>query len=207
MNRLAIIGAGGHAQVVAESAELSGWNYIELFDDNLFKKEVSHVWPITGKINSLYSRTSEFDGFIVAIGNNKIRLKLSQELLAQGLNLVSIIHPSAVVSRYAEIGPGTVLFAGSIVNHGAKIGIASIINTAATIDHDCVLGKGVHVSPGAHLAGEVIVGNHSWIGIGAVVRQQIVISSEVIVGAGAAVVKNIPMQKTVAGVPAVDLRN
>lgn len=207
MTRLAIIGAGGHAKVVADSAELSGWEHIELFDDHLFQQEVNYAWPITGKLSDVYSRAKEFDGVIVAIGNNAIRLKFSLELLERGLNLITVIHPSAVLSRHATIEPGSVLFAGSVVNPGAKIGMATIINTAATIDHDCILGAGVHVSPGAHLAGGVEVGAQSWIGIGAVVRQQIIIGSDVIVGAGAAVVKNIPMQRTVAGVPAVDLRN
>ncbi len=199
------MGAGGHGKVVADSAELAGWKHIEFFDDNWPERELYQGWPITGNLSLLYHRAAEFDGFIVAIGNNKVRLELSEQLIDNHLNLVTIVHPSAIISRYTEIGPGTVLFACSVVNSGTKIGIASIINTAATIDHDCVLGKGVHISPGAHLGGEVIVGDCSWVGIGSAVRQQIIISDEVIVGAGASVVKNISKQKTVVGVPAVDL--
>jgi len=206
MKKLAIIGAGGHGKVVADSAEQSGWDKIEFFDDNWPKLQLNHFWPVTGNLVSLFKRASEFDGLILAIGNNRLRLALSEKLIDKKFQLVKIIHPTAVISKYTEIGPGTVVFAGSIINPGTKIGVAAIINTGATVDHDCVLGDGVHISPGAHLAGGVTVGDCSWIGIGSCVRQQIVIGNEVIIGAGASVVKNIPNGKIVTGVPAVEMR-
>lgn len=205
MNKLAIIGAGGHGRVVADAAELNGWNQIEFFDDRWPEHQTNMIWPIVGNVADLFKRTTAFDGLIVALGDNQKRLAVSQQIIALGLPLVSIIHPKATVSRYAQLELGTVVFAGAIINFGTTIGIAAIINTGATIDHDCVLGQSVHISPGAHLAGGVEVGDLSWIGIGASVKQGIKIGRQVVIGAGAAVIKNFNDGKKAAGVPALEI--
>lgn len=207
MKRLAIIGGGGHGKVVADCAELLGWNHIQFFDDLWPDLLMNEIWPVSGKSDSFFNRVSEFDGCVVAIGNNRVRLALSKKIIDKGFQLATLIHPSAIISRYSHISNGTVVFAGAVINPGTKIGIASIINTSASVDHDCILGDAVHISPGAHIAGGVTIGDYSWIGIGASIKQTIHIGNEVIVGAGAAVVKNVATGKTVIGVPAVEMRS
>lgn len=206
MKRLAILGASGHGKVVADTAECCGWQAIEFFDDAWPELQVNAAWPVAGNTVSLMDRISDFDGVVVAIGNNQIRFAKILELRVAGACLVTLIHPSATVSRYASIGAGGVLFAGAVVNAYTSIGQGVILNTGCSIDHECVLGDAVHVSPGVRLAGDVKVGDFSWIGIGACVRHQIRIGQRVIVGVGAAVVSDIPNDVTVAGVPAKRMR-
>ena len=203
MDRLAIIGAGGHGKVVADAAELSGWADISFFDDYRPVGEIHLNWPIAGNLHDFLQNHSHFDAAIVAIGDNQSRFDVCQKLLGLSIRLVSIIHPQAIVSRYAQIGVGSVVFAGAIINPDTKIGMATIINTNACVEHDCDLGSAVHISPGAHLAGSVTLGNLSWVGIGASVRNNIVIGPKAIIGAGAAVVSNVAAGITVMGVPAV----
>ncbi|WP_312301315.1 acetyltransferase [Stutzerimonas nitrititolerans] len=206
MSRLAILGASGHGKVVADTAECCCWQSVEFFDDAWPGLTENGVWPVVGDTAALMDRLTDFDGVLVAIGNNRIRHAKLLELQAAGARLVTLVHPAATVSRYAAIGEGTVVFAGAVVNADARINLGGILNTGCSIDHDCVLGDAVHISPGARLAGGVQVGDLSWIGIGASVRQLIRIGQRVMVGAGSAVVSDIPDDVTVAGVPAKRMR-
>jgi len=202
LNRLAILGAGGHGKVVADTAESCGWQRIEFFDDDWPSRAVNGAWEITGDMSLLLSRIAEFDGVIVAIGSNSVRLSKSDELEKAGARLATLVHPSATVSPRATIGAGSVIFAGVVVNVDARIGRGAILNTGCSIDHDCQLASFTHISPGARLAGGVLVGDLSWVGIGATVIQSIQIGKKVIVGAGAAVVGDVADLLTVVGVPA-----
>ncbi|MCP2227994.1 MULTISPECIES: acetyltransferase [Pseudomonas] len=202
MKKLAILGASGHGKVVADTAECCGWQVIEFFDDAWPQVSSIGVWSVVGNTSELLNRITEFDGVLVAIGNNGVRRSKIDELKALGAKLPVLAHPSSIISRYAKIGPGTVVFASAVVNAYASVGEGAILNTGCSVDHDCILGACVHISPGARLAGAVSVGDGSWIGIGACVRQVLQIGSNVMVGAGAAVVCNISDNMTVAGVPA-----
>jgi sugar O-acyltransferase (sialic acid O-acetyltransferase NeuD family) len=200
--KLAIIGASGHGKVVADAALTGGWDEIMFFDDAWPELTEVGVWQVVGNTRQLLEQGVCFEGAVVAIGDNLIRLEKQHKIEQAGIPLVTIIHPSAVVSPYSEIGKGSVVFAGAVINAFAKIGYGCIINTGSTIDHDCVLADGVHVSPGAHLGGNVHVGKAAWVGIGSSVRQCIQIGENVVVGAGAAVVNDIEPGFTVIGVPA-----
>lgn len=201
MRRLAILGASGHGKVVADLAELEGWRSIVFYDDAWPNLQFSH-WPVLGTFEHLLQRVGEYDGVLVAIGNNVVRNAKLELLKATAVAIPTLVHPAASVSRYASISSGTVVFAGAIVNAGAVVGSGCILNTSCSVDHDCVLADAVHVSPGAHLAGGVNVGPLSWIGIGACVKQEIRIGANVQVGAGAVVVCSIADNLIVIGIPA-----
>lgn len=205
-NRLAILGASGHGKVLADVAEASGWDEVVFYDDAWPKTVSLKNWNILGNGSELIESLHLFSGVTVAIGNNKIRAVKTLDLLGQGAKLVTLIHPEAVVSRYASIGLGSVVMAGAVISTDSIIGEGVIVNTGALVDHDCVVGDFAHISPGASLAGGVQVGKHAWIGIGAVVRQQVVIGNSAVVGAGAVVVKAVADRVTVAGIPAVPLK-
>ena len=207
MNKLAIYGAGGHGKVIADAAELQGWKTIHFFDEKYPDTTCHGVWEIVGDFARLCGVLGSYDGVIVAIGNNVIRLEKQRSLQALGARLISIIHPQAIVSPYASIGLGCVVFAGAVVNAFTSIGEAVIINTGASIDHDCVLSDGVHICPGTRLAGNVSVGEASWIGIGSSVIQQVNIANNVLIGAGSVVVRNIKQSGTYFGTPAKFVKN
>ncbi|ORL63667.1 acetyltransferase [Pseudomonas putida] len=202
MKKLAVLGASGHGKVVADTAESCGWTEIVFFDDAWPSRVVNGSWPVVGTSDDLLAQIQNFDGVIVAIGNNAVRQAKLFALLQSGAILATLVHPAACVSRYATVGGGTVIFAGAVLNAGASIGMGGILNTGCSVDHDCDLAESVHVSPGARLAGGVHIGDRTWIGIGACVKQMVTIGSDVLVGAGAAVVNDLVGGVTVVGVPA-----
>jgi sugar O-acyltransferase (sialic acid O-acetyltransferase NeuD family) len=200
MGSLAILGAGGHGRVVADSAEAAGWSPIRFFDDRT-ATSAGLPWPVAGGLADLLDMAAG-TAFIVGIGDNSSRLAHHHSLVQAGLEPVSVVHPWAVVSSRAAIGRGAIIVGGAVVNIGCRLGEAVIVNTGSVIDHDCVLDDGVHVSPGAILAGGVCIGAESWIGAGAVVREGITIGSRCRIGAGAVVVKPVADGHTVVGNPA-----
>ena len=202
MNSCAILGASGHGKVVAELAELNGYKDVTFFDDAWPK--ITHIehWSVRGNSQLLLNIVSQYDVVIVAIGNNEIRLSKQQQLKTAGAKFTVLIHPSACVSAYAELGLGTVVMANAVVNPFSSTGEACIINTGSSVDHDCQLQEGVHISPGVNIAGGVSIGRASWLGIGSQVKQLISIGSYVTIGSGSNVVKDIDDHQIVVGNPA-----
>lgn len=202
MKKLAVFGASGHGKVVADAAEKCGWKTIVFFDDAWPTLESNGPWEVCGDTDTLLANLTAFDGIIVSIGNNTTRSRKQIQLMDNGANIVSVIHPSAIVSTYATVGEGTVIFANAVVNASAKVGVGVIINTGSVVEHDCAMGDFSHISPNAVLSGGVIAGKRSWIGAGASVRQMVQIGDAAIVGMGAVVIKNVPAGATVIGSPA-----
>lgn len=204
MKKLAIIGASGHGKVIADLAEVLGYS-VFFYDDAWPSLTANSRWSVIGDTQVFLQNRQYYIGAVIGIGNNAIRQKITHTLEKQGVRLLSLIHPSAVVSQYASIGDGTVVFAGVAVNADAVVGCGVILNTNCSIDHDCVLGDFAHVSPGANLAGGVTVEKLAWVGIGACVHQQTTIGGAAMVGAGAVVLKDVPAGATVVGNPAKEL--
>lgn len=206
MTRLLIAGAGGHGTVVAEAAADAGnWEEIAFLDDNVSLTSVLD-FQVVGTIEQLDVFANDETEVIVAIGDNRRRLELSDHITQQGIALATVIHPTACVSQSAAIAAGTVLCAGVIVNARAQVGRGCILNTGCTIDHDCSIEDGAHISPGANLSGGVIVGECAWIGTGSAIIGGVLIGKDAIVGAGAAVVEDVADGETVGGVPARRLK-
>lgn len=207
MTALLILGAGGHARVVAETAlAQGGFSEIAFLDDHAHHQTDPTVlgWPVLGPLRraSDMSMLQSFQAALVGIGDAAKRLHWLDQLGTIGYQRPRLIHPTAWVSDSASLGPGSVVFAQAAVQALAHLGTGVILNTACSIDHDVQLADGVHICPGARLAGDVHVGARSWIGIGACVTQQVLIGEDVIVGAGAAVVQDLEDGVTAVGVPA-----
>lgn len=203
MARLIILGAGGHGRVAAEIAEMCGWAEIASLDTAWQTRPTSGPWPVIGNdsdetLRSLAQNTQ----FFVGLGDNSARSRMQLRIEALGLTVATLIHPSAVVSRYATIGAGCLIGAGSVVNYGAALGKGVIVNTHAGVDHDCNIGAFCHIAPAAHMAADVVLGEGVFLGIGASVRNGITIGAHTMIGAGAAVVSDISDNQTVVGVPA-----
>lgn len=190
-----LYGASGHGKVVAEILRSNGIDELCFLDDSI-KSETSLL-----SIPILPS--SEFDPnkiLILTIGANLTRRILAKKL--HMANFGNAIHPSAIISKSAEIGRGTVIMPNSVVNSSSFIGNHVIINTAANIDHDCIIEDYAHICPNSALAGNVTVGEGTQIGIGSQVIQGVKIGKWCTIGAGSVIIKDVPDYATVVGNPA-----
>lgn len=199
-----IIGAGGHARVVLDILRAAGQHRPLGFldaDEALQNTTVSGL-PVLGHPQHLSKLRGKARGAIIAIGNNATRLAYAKQMTDAGLELVSAIHPSALLSPTVRLGKNLVIAAGAVVSTEAVIGDACILNTGSITDHECQLDKGVHLAPGAILAGRVRVGERAFIGLGAKVIQCLTLGAGCTVGAGATVIRDVPPNTTVIGTPA-----
>lgn len=194
MNRLILIGAGGHGRVLADIARLNGYTDIDFLDD-------TKSGEVLGCVSEFVKYVDTAD-FIVAIGNCAARRRIQGELTCADARIVSLIHPNAVIARDVKIGEGTVVMAGAVINTNTVIGKGVILNTNASVDHDCMIEDFAHVSVGAKICGTVHVGSGTWIGAGATVINNKKIYADCIIGAGATVVKDIVSAGTYIGTPA-----
>lgn len=194
-----IIGAGGHAKVVADIILKSGDSVLGFLDDSVFSSGSFCGFPIIGKVKD-YERFND-RVFVIAIGNSQVREKIADEL--KGVRWYTAVHPDAVLSDLdVSIDEGTVIMANAVINPGAHIGRHCIVNTGAIIEHDNKIGDYSHISVGAKSAGTVSIGRHVWIGAGATISNNISICSDCMIGAGSVVIRNIEKPGTYIGVPA-----
>lgn len=183
--RIAVFGAGGHAKVVVDAIDRIGWLAVACVVDDRPQPGAAvlgHV--VAGGRGALLARRNEMDGVIVAIGDNRLRREVARWVEAQGLALLSVMHPAAVVSSSAVIGPGSLVMPGAVVNADARVGANVIINTGAIVEHDCVVGDAVHVAPGAVLCGAASIGAGTLVGAGAVVLPGVKVEGDLLVKAG-----------------------
>jgi sugar O-acyltransferase (sialic acid O-acetyltransferase NeuD family) len=188
-----LIGAGGHARVIADTLLDSGRPPAAFLDDAPKHNRIFDIPVIQG-----LEVPEPTASVIIAVGDNSVRASLA----ARYSSFAIAIHPSAQVSRHAEIGPGTVIMAGAVINAGARVGAHCIINTRASVDHDCLIDDFAHVAPGATLGGNVQVGTASMIGLGANVIHGLVVGAHTVIGAGSTVVCDIPDNVVALGSPA-----
>lgn len=199
LRKLVIIGASGHGKVIADIALKNQYEEIIFLDDDNTIMECAGL-PVKGTTKDIEKYLS-WD-FIVAIGEANVRKKIFDKLELKSCNIVSLIHPNAIISRRVQIEKGTVIMAGSIINSDTKIGKGCIVNTGASVDHDGIIQDFVHISVGAHVAGSVHVGLKTWVGAGAIVLNNLNICNECMIGAGAVVINDINIKGTYIGVPA-----
>jgi sugar O-acyltransferase (sialic acid O-acetyltransferase NeuD family) len=204
--RVVILGAGGHGLVVADillRAHDAGQPIVPVGfldeDEKLFGSTLLGL-SVLGKTADLDA--VPHDAVIIAIGDNRTRAQLFQEMEQRGERLAIARHPSAVIAPDVRIGAGTMICAGVVVNAGSVVGVNVLLNTGSTIDHHNEIGDAVHIAPGAHLGGRVAVGEGALVGIGAIVLPGRHVGPWATVGAGACVTRDVAAGITVVGIPA-----
>jgi sugar O-acyltransferase (sialic acid O-acetyltransferase NeuD family) len=202
MAGILIVGAGGHAKVVADILLCQNVNVAGFVDDaaTLWNTRVLGL-PVLGPIDDWMDFRP--DRLAMGIGANAVRLSIVERLGEEASSLwCTAIHPSALIAKSSQVNPGTVIMAGAIINPDSRIGAHAIINTSATVDHDCSIGDFVHVAPGTNLGGGVRIGAGTLVGIGSAIAPYRTIGKWSTIGAGAVVVHDVPDHVVARGIPA-----
>jgi sugar O-acyltransferase (sialic acid O-acetyltransferase NeuD family) len=210
---LILLGAGGHASVVAESAAAAGWRIVGYCADAP-TREVACAALSTTWLGPVAAPHPEFEEAIAAgarihaaVGDARLRERWLGTLGSRHgtERLATIIHPGAWTSPSASIAPGSYVGAFAAVNATASIGLGTIVNTGAIAEHGAKVGLYAHLAPRSILAGLAEVGDRAFVGAGAIVLPFVRVGADAVVGAGAVVRTHVEAGQTVVGVPAAPI--
>lgn len=205
MNKIVVIGGGGHAKVLISILKKCSYEVVGYTDDYDRGSILGVSYLGKDSVLEEIGKESRVSHAVVGIGKvdcSDTRLRIQEAIERWGVTFPVITSPRASVNEDVVLGEGTVVFDGAVINSGARIGRACIINTNSTVEHDCRVGDDVHIGPGAAISGGVEIGRHCMIGVGASIRHGVTIASRSLIGAGATVSRNIQDPGTYVGTPA-----
>lgn len=197
-----LVGAGAFAEEVADLASDAGVTVRAMIEGIDRTKASSGPVPILWVDDQASFRPDL--PIAPAIGSPR-RATLIDRLVGAGRSLGTLVHPSAVISRSAVIGPGCVIFPNVVVGAQTMIGRGTIVNRGALIGHHTTIGRDCFLGPGANVAGKVTIGDRVQIALAAVVRDAIQVGDDAIVGAGGVAVRDVAARTTVVGLPAREM--
>ncbi len=180
VQRWLILGAGGHGRSVADAIAANGDQVVGFLDDGQPVGTLVNGTPVLGalslawELNRLFAATEQPppDHVLVAIGNPALRQTWQQVLEQVDAPLGVVLHPRTCVSATAEIGPGSVVLAGSVVNANASLHAGVLLNSGAVVDHDATcaaysqLGVNAAMAGGSRLAPLAFLGPGEVLGCG-----------------------------------------
>jgi len=188
--RLALVGAGGHAKVVLEAVRASHPGIaVRVLDQSTEHKSLLGI--------AVERMPAALSGAVhIAIGDNAARERIGQSVS----QLFTVIHPAAMISPSAHLEDGVFAAALCVIGPEARVGRGTIVNHGAIVDHDCNVGAWSHIAPNATLGGGVSVGRSVMVGAGASVLPGVRVGDRATVGAGAVVLADVAPGATVTGV-------
>lgn len=199
-----LLGAGGHARVLAALARAAGYSVLGVCDPVLAANGVAK-WEeldVLGDDHALERLAPGRVALMLGVGKlptGKLRGQLYTLWRARGYFFPPLIHPAAWVAPDVKLSDGVQIMAGAMIQPGCEIGENSIVNTRVGVDHDCRIGCGVHLAPGSTLCGSVIVEDAAFVGAGATVMQGVHVGENAVIGAGVTLVRDLEPNRTIIG--------
>ena len=195
MKDIVIIGAGGVGREVAwiieEINEVKPtWNIVGFVDENreMHNKELNG-YKVLGGIEAL-DKLEVKPYVVVAIANCEVKKNIVARL-EEKYKFATVIYPTVRVSKYIEIGEGSIIYPGVILTVNTKIGNHVIISGNCGIGHDTVIGDYSSVLWGSCFSGYDVIREECFIGVGCKIAQGIDITSGSRVVTGSVVTEDI----------------
>ena len=190
-----ILGAGGHAKVVAEALIKSGKEILGFLKPEGKKGSQYYNFDVLGDDSVLANYHPDnvlLANGVGALPNESLRWQLALSMRQKGYRFTTVIHPDSVIANDVCLDEGVQIMAGVVIQPTVKIGKDTIINTGALIDHDCTIASDCHIAPGVTLCGGVDIKSNVYIGSGTNIIQGISLGKKSIVAAGSIIYKDLP---------------
>lgn len=191
MKKIILIGGGGHCRSVIDVIESQGlYKICGIIDKTEFLGSKVLGYEVIGNDHDLKKLASKIKYALIAVGqvySPKIRIKLFNLIKKLGFQCPSIISPRAYVSKYSNIGAGTIVMHDVVINANVSIGDNCIINTKALIEHDCTISSHCHISTSSVVNGSAIIKSKCFIGSNSVIKDSVLIKEGSFVKAGSLV--------------------
>jgi len=156
-------------------------------------------------VDDEFFKSSQLNGFEVIpwsklnAGNFRVAVAIGDPLKRSGIvkrfpidtQFATIVHPTAVISKWVDIGEGSIITAGCVLTTEIRLGKHAQINLLSTVGHDCVIGDFFTTAPGVNVSGNCRIGNNVYLGTNSAIKDRIQITDSVTVGMGGVVVKDI----------------
>ncbi|WP_281518253.1 sialic acid O-acetyltransferase [Thomasclavelia cocleata] len=165
-----IVGAGGHGRCCLDIAR-EYYDHIAFLDDNHINNMINDC-KVIGQIDDMRLYCSEYKDIVIAIGNNKLRKQLFNKAVELGYDLISLISNKSIISNYANIDKGTVVFPNAVIEANVTVGKGCIISTGAVIDHDAVVGDYCHINALAVVSSMTKITEYTKVDYGQVYRKK-----------------------------------
>lgn len=211
MEKIVLIGCGGHAKSIVDSIEAQGMYEIAGFIAEELNSDFEYRgYKIIGTdadLAALFNRGIK-NAFVCIgyMGKGNVRQKLYNTLKQIGYSIPVVIDPTAILAKDVWIEEGTFVGKRAVVNSGASVGKMVIINTGAIVEHDCKIDDYTHIAVNATICGAAHIGQSCLIGAGATVIQEVKIGNKVILGAGSVASRKVEDEHIAVGVPAKAIR-
>lgn len=201
---VAIFGCGGLGRMVRDILLRSRRRPVAFLDSdpNTHGRTVDDL-PVLGGVSEAVHLAESAVGVVVAIGHNRARVSVAEELEKAGVPLVGAVHPLASIAASAVVDEHVIIGPRAVICVSARVGEHSILAAGVIADHDVRIGRGCHLYPAARLAGAVEVDDYATIGIGACIIPGRRIGRDAAVQPGAVVIRDVRPSEHAAGVPAV----
>ena len=208
MDRLILIGGGGHALVLFEMlrrrGELARLLGVVTPDPRTLRRHAPDI-PLLATADDAIGHLPGAVWLVNGIGFGAqagLRRTLYERYRGLGYAFATVVDPTAIVAAGVVLGAGVQVMAGAVIQPGAVLEENVVVNTRAVIEHECRIAAHAHIAPGAVLCGAVQVGREGFVGAGATVIQGLRLGERAMVAAGAVVIRDVPASGRVAGVPA-----
>lgn len=216
VKKIIILGTGGNSIDILDTvndlnklASTQLFERIGFLDDNKdhLNKNI-HGIKVFGSLGDAKNFHDAY--FINGIGNE--RNYLQKEAIIGKTNIpldrfITIIHPTASISRLSSLGLGVVVFQNVTITSNVKIGNHAIILPNSIVSHDAVIGDYATVAGGVCISGGVIIGKSCYLGTNSSIIGGITIGDNSLIGMGSVVLESVPANSVFVGNPAKFLRS
>jgi sugar O-acyltransferase (sialic acid O-acetyltransferase NeuD family) len=161
-------------------------------DDRIAKKAV-HGIKIIGKFADAKNYENKYY-FVTAIGSSKNFRSIKDILKNLKINkkrFITLIHPSATISKFSIIGDGCLIFQNVTISTNTTIGDFVQILPNAVINHDSLIGNYCKINTSCNISSEVTIKDYCYLGAGSIIKEKIIIDSGNLIGMGSVVIKSI----------------
>lgn len=205
MKNIIIVGASGFGRELIQWIEdinkkSPEWNILGFIDDNPKALDECHCdYKIIGDIQNWQPKGDEF--YACALAFPEVKKRIVCSLKERGAKFTTLIHPTALVNKYAEIGEGVIVTPHSNINADTKIGsFVSILGSG--IGHDAIVGDWSTLSGRCSINGHVQIGSMVYVACGVSIAPAKKIGDGAHVGIGSVVITNVKAGTRVFGNPA-----
>ena len=211
MKKLIIIGGMGNGTVALSTVEdinivKKEWEIIGFLND--FETEPINGFPVVGKIDHITTKKflkNDDVYFLYTLISTKLNFKFLHKLTDLQIPIerfATIIHPTAVISKFAKIGYGVSIQPCVSVGPNVTIGNHIQIFAQSLIGHNSTLDDYSYVANNACVGAHVHLKEGAYLGTNCSLLENVTIGKWSLVGIGTVVLKDVPPYTKAAGNPA-----